>query len=231
MPPPLSNLLIESLPPGDKSLLLELVEPVPLPLRTELFGLGEPPRYVHFITSGLASTVTEMSGGDGLEVGLAGREDVPESLFLLGPQTGQIRCFMQIGGTALRMEFHRFEQIFQHHEAVRRQVLRHVQYDALITAQLAGCNRHHGVEERLARWLLMVAVRIGSEEVGLTQEFLGIMLGSRRASVTIAAGALQRSGMIEYRRGNIRILDRARLEEIACECFPVTQRLLQNIYS
>ncbi len=231
MAPPLSNLLIESLPPDDRSHVLEQVEPVPLPVKTELYGLGELPRYVHFITSGLASTVTEMSRGDGLEVGLAGREDLPESLFLLGPQTGQVRCFMQIGGTALRMDFRRFERIFHAREAVRRQALRHVQYEALMTAQLAGCNRLHGIEERLARWILMVAIRIGSEEMKLTHEFLAAMLGSRRASVTIAAGALQRSGMIEYRRGNIRILNREQLEDTACECFPITQKLLQNIYN
>src|SRR5579875_2855084 len=116
--PPLTNLLIESLPPAEKAHLLELVEPVPLPLRAELFGVGETPRYVHFLTSGLASAVIETAGGEGLEVGLAGREDLPESLFLLGPQTGQIRCFMQIEGTALRMSFHRFEQIFERNEAV-----------------------------------------------------------------------------------------------------------------
>lgn len=230
MAPPLTNLLIESLPPRDKAHLLELVEPVALPLRSELFAVGEKPHYVHFITSGLASNVIEMSGGDGLEVGLAGREDLPESLFLLGPQTGQLRCFMQIGGTALRMDFHRFQQIFDRNEAVRCQVLRHVQYEALMTAQLAACSRLHGVEERLARWLLMVAVRIGSEQMKLTQEFLAFMLGSRRATVTIAAGTLQRSGMIEYHRGNIRIVDRERLEETACECFAITQRLLASIY-
>jgi CRP-like cAMP-binding protein len=188
------------------------------------------PRYVHFITSGMASIVTEMSQGDGVEVGIAGREDLPQSLHLLGPATGQSRCFMQVEGTGLRMDFRQFQHEFQTSDTVRRLVLRHVQYEALMTAQMAACNRLHSVDERLARWLLMVAVRIGSDELRLTQEFLGNMLGARRATVTLAAGALMRSGLIDYRRGYIRLLNREALEDTACECFAVTQRLLQGIY-
>jgi hypothetical protein len=171
-----------------------------------------------------------MSGGDGVEVGLNGREDLPEGLFLLGPNTGQSRCFMQVAGTALRMDFARFQQEFDRNETVRCQVLRRVQYESLMTAQLAACNRLHNVEERLARWLLMVAVRIGSEEMELTQEVLGAMLGARRATVTLSAGSLQRAGLIKYHRGYIKILDREGLQDTACECFAVTQRLLANVY-
>lgn len=228
---PLTNQLLDSLPAADRARLLPRLEPVPLPVRTELYGLAQTPHYVHFLTSGLASVVTEMREGEGVEVGLAGREDFPEALFLLGPATGHSRCFMQLEGTALRMDFRQFQQEFLSSEPLRSLVLRHVQYLALMTAQLAACNRLHTVDERLARWLLMVAVRIGSEEIRLTQEFLGAMLGARRATVTLAAGALARSGIIEYRRGYIRILNREALEDTACECFAVTQKLLQNIYA
>lgn len=227
---PLTNRLLDALPAPEKSKLLGMLEPVGLPLRTSLFQCGQAPKYVHFITSGLASTVTAMSHGDAVEVGLGGREGMPESLHLLGPENGEMQCFMQLGGTGLRMDFKRFAEEFGRVAALNRLVLRHVQHEALVMGQLAACNRLHEVEERLARWLLMVADRTGDLTIELSQEFLGEMLGARRSSVTVAAGALQRSGMIEYHRRVIRILDRERLEEAACECYPITRRLLTNLY-
>ena len=227
---PLSNRLLENLPPATKVELLKFLEPVALPLRTVNFNAGETPRYVHFVTSGLASVVTVMGGGEAVEVGLTGREGFPQALHLLGPERGDTRGFMQVAGTGLRMEFKRFEQEFRLNPALNTAVLRFVQSEALVMGQLAACNRLHEIEERLARWLLMVADRTGDLEFELTQEFLGDMLGSRRSSVTIAASSLQRSGFIEYRRGHIRILDRERLEDASCECYPVTRRLFDNLY-
>jgi CRP-like cAMP-binding protein len=227
---PLTNRLIEALPPREKANLLALVQPVPLPLRTPLFEIGETPRYVHFMTSGIASLVNTLRGGEDVEVGIAGRAGFPEALHLLGPQTGETRCFMQVEGTALRMEFKRFQEEFQRNEIIRALVLRYVQHQALVTAQLAACNRLHEVEERLGRWLLMVSDRLESPTLQLTQEFLADMIGARRSTVTLAAGALQRSGVIEYRRGKINIIDREGLEDAACECYAVTQRLLKDLY-
>ncbi len=201
-----------------------------MPLRRSLFAPGEMPRYAHFMTSGIASILTEMSKGEGVEVGAVSTDGIPEALHMLGPQFGETRCFMQVEGTALRGSFKRVQQEFLQNERIRELILRYVQYEALTTAQIAACNRLHTVEERLARWLLMVSVRIHSADLHLTQEFLSAMLGARRSTVTLAAGTLQRVGLIEYRRGHIRILDREGLEDAACECFAVTQRLLQNLY-
>jgi len=92
------------------------------------------------------------------------------------------------------------------------------------STQLAACNRLHKVEERLARWLLMSQDRIGGKKLPLTQEFLGQMLGSRRASVSAAAGVLQKAGMITYTRGNVTILDRRKLEKAACDCYSIIQQ-------
>jgi CRP-like cAMP-binding protein len=92
------------------------------------------------------------------------------------------------------------------------------------STQVAACNRLHNVVERLARWILMSQDRIGSKTLPLTQEFLGQMLGTRRASVTVAAGTLQKAGMIKYSRGSVTILDRARVEETACSCYSVIER-------
>jgi hypothetical protein len=158
-----------------------------------------------------------------------------EALHLLGPGHVQTNCFMQIAGTGLRMRFIDFEHIFRRDEAVRGTVLRYVQFQSLVLSQIAACNRLHEVEERLARWLLMVSDRIGDSELRLTQEFLSQMLGARRSTVTLVAGTLQRSGLIEYSRGEVKILDRAGLERAACECYRITydawQRLVQPVAS
>ena len=171
-----------------------------------------------------------MSGGSAVEVGLLGREGIPGSIFLLGSQTGLTRGIIQVGGTGLRMRFKQFQQEYLSRPQLQRRVLELVQHDSLVLAQLSACNRLHEVEERMARWLLMVADRLDKPELPLTQEFLSEMLGTRRSTVTMTAGAMQRSGLIRYDRGRIRILDRKALEDTACECYPVVRNLFQNLY-
>lgn len=227
---PLTNRLLDSLSSAAKAELVKLLEPVALPVKSVMFDAGETPRYVHFLTSGLCSVVTVTGGGDGVEVGLTGREGLPQGIHLLGPERGDTRAFMQVAGTGLRMDFKRFEHEFRQNPALNAAVLRFVQSESLVMGQLAACNRLHEIEERLARWLLMVADKTGDLRMELTQAFLGEMLGTRRSSVTIAASSLQRSGFIDYRRGHIEILDRERLEDAACECYPLTRRLLDNLY-
>jgi DNA-binding MarR family transcriptional regulator len=105
-----------------------------------------------------------------------------------------------------------------------------VQEQALTIGQIAACNRLHEAEERLARWLLMARDRTQSDVLNITQEFLAEMLGARRTTVTMVAGALQRSGFIEYRRGHVRILDRINLEAASCDCYKVIKRLYHGLY-
>jgi CRP-like cAMP-binding protein len=137
---------------------------------------------------------------------------------------------MQMGGTGLRMEFKRFEQMFADDTSLNAAVLRLVQYEALALAQLSACNRLHEMEARLSRWLLMVADRTGGTEMRLTQEFLGEMLGTRRSTVNITVGSLQKAGLIDYRRSCIRIESRQGLEGVACECYPIVRKLLRQMY-
>ncbi len=228
---PRSNLLLEALPPAIKDILLKQLVPIDMPVGAVLFEAEAHPRYVHFLTSGIASTVTVLAGGDAVEVGLVGREGIGEKIHLLGPQVGMTRCFMQVAGSALRMDFGNFERMFRQDADLHRAVLRLVQHEALVLAQLGACNRLHEVEERLARWLLMVQDRTGEPEMRLTQEFLGEMLGARRSTVNLAAGTLQRSGLIQFRRAYIRILDRDQLQDVACECYPIIRRLFENVYT
>jgi CRP-like cAMP-binding protein len=227
---PLSNLLLETLPSTVRTALFSHVEAVPLPLGTILYEAGGVPRYVHFLTSGMASNVTTFSNGDAVEVGIISREGMPEALHLLGSGSGFTRCFVQIAGSGFRMDFRAFEQMFQREESLRGLVLRYAQYQCRMLAQLAACNRIHEGEERLSRWLLMARDRLDSRDIPLTQEFLANMIGARRSTVTLMAGILQRGGLIQYQRGHVHILDPENLEGTACECYPITRKLFQELY-
>ena len=226
----LSNILIDSLPDANRKELLPHLTPVSLPVKTSLYEPEDTPKYVHFLTSGLASIVTSMADGETTEVGTVGREGMPQGVHLLGPVSITTRCFMQIAGTALRMDYKAFERIFNKEESVRRSTLAYAQYQTILLGQVAGCNRLHDVEARLARWLLMVQDRTADSVLALTQEFLGQMMGSQRTTVSSVAGGLQQRGLIEYTRGKVRILNRTGLENAACECYAATRKILAILY-
>lgn len=227
---PLSNILIDAMPELSRRRLLVHGAPVPVPIRTSLYEPGEPPRYVHFLTSGIASVVTRMSDGETVEVGTLGREGAPQGIHLLGPTPLPTRCFMQVSGTAIRFELGVLAGLFASDEELRRVMLAYAQYHTLLLGQLAGCNRLHGVKARLARWLLMIQDRTGDSVMKLTQEFLAQMVGSQRTTVSEVVGALEGRGAIENARGKLRIVDRSRLEDTSCECYLVTKQLLVSIY-
>jgi CRP-like cAMP-binding protein len=129
------------------------------------------------------------------------------------------------------MPFNELQKEFHENEELRECILQTVQSQGAIFGQLAACNRLHEAEERLARWFLMVRDRIEKDSFYLTQEFLAVMLGSRRTTVTAAAGALQRKGLIRYSRGRIHVIDPAGLEREACECYATVREIYQNFYA
>lgn len=190
----------------------------------------EAPKYAHFLTSGVASVVISMSNGATTEVGLWGREGLIESFHLLGDGHMPTRCIVQAEATALRMPFKELQKEFLENQELRECVLKSVQGHTAIVAQLAACNRLHEAEERLARWLLMVRDRAENDTFKVTQEFLAIMLGSRRTTVTAAAGELQRRGLIEYSRGRIHITNPVDLENVACECYGTVRDMYGSFY-
>jgi len=227
---PLSNVLIDALPEANRHRLLAQGTRVPVPIGTSLYERGDRPRHVHFLTSGIASVVTRMSNGETVEVGTLGREGAPQGIHLLGSAPLPTRCFMQVGGTAIRYDLGVLEGLFARDEELRRVMLAYAQYHTLMLGQLAGCNRLHGVKARLARWLMMIQDRTADSVMKLTQEFLGHMIGSQRSTVSEVIGALEERGTIENARGKIRIVDRVGLENISCECYLVTRQLLAGIY-
>ena len=223
-----SNLLLNSLSPKYRGFLVSRMRPVTLPAREVLYEPDESPKFAHFMTSGIASIVGMMSSGASAEVGIWGKEGLVECFHLLGNAPIPTRCFIQIEGSALRMPFKDLQKEFQENDEFHECVLQSIQTQGAILGQLAACNRLHEAEERLARWFLMVRDRMESDNFYLTQEFLAVMLGSRRTTVTAAAGTLQRKGLIRYSRGRIHIVDLAGLEREACECYHTVRDIYQN---
>jgi len=224
------NLLLASLSTESRDLLLTHSTPVTLPLRTVLYTAGSVPADAYFMTSGIASIVGSTMDGETAEVGVVGREGLVGAVHLLGPAAAPTDCFVQLPATAWKIAYAKLLRIFRSSEEIRMRILELVQEQALSLSQLATCNRLHTAEERLARWLLMVEDRIDSDKINLTQEFLAQMLGAQRTTVTMVAGELQRRGLIEYKRGSVRILNRPELEAAACDCYAVTQKLFGNLF-
>jgi CRP-like cAMP-binding protein len=226
-----TNALLRALSRASREQILSLSKEVPLPVRTELQPPEEPPRYIHFLTSGVASVVVTLAEGGSAETALIGREGMTSGYALLGRSNSPTECFMQVAGSGYRMEFDQARELFRQSEEIRTRILQCVQQQALVTSQVAACNKLHDAEARLARWLLMVSDRTGEDSFQLTQEFIAQMLGTRRTTVALVAGTLQRSGFIEYTRGKVTIRSREHLMTAACECYEVTRRLMTEMYT
>ncbi len=231
MPAMSTNSFLSGLTQASCNLVLPLLTSVQLPVRTVLYEADRRPAYAFFITSGLASVVTPMLNGGIAEVEVVGNEGIVGSFHVLGTANVPTSCFVQMEATALRIGMSELMHLFATSSEIRTRILELVQQQVLMVSQMAGCNRLHEAEARLARWLLMAQDRTQTEVISLTQEFLAEMLGSQRTTVTMVAGALQRAGLIDYRRGQIRIRNREELEIAACECYAVAKRLYSNLYS
>lgn len=230
MAAPKTNLLLDSLSAEDRNAIVSQSKEITLPQRASLQAQEERPRYGYFLTSGIASIVVTHVEGSSTETSLLGREGVSSHLALLGNSVSPAECFMQVPGTGYQIPIDALQKLFLQSEGIRTRILHCVQQQSMTTLQIAACNAVHEAEPRLARWLLMIQDRTQENTFQLTQEFIAQMLGARRTTVALAAGTLQRSGFIEYSRGRVNILSRENLETAACDCYQVTQRLLQNLY-
>ncbi len=222
---PITNRLLAALPRIVYQRLQMHLEPVTLTFGEVLCEPGDPISHVYFPNDSLVSLLTLVDGGLALEVGLVGREGMVGVTLAMGISTSPVRALVQGNGTAMRMSAAPFQRRFLQSLSLRQQV--HFYTHALLAqiAQTAACNRFHVIEERLARWLLMTRDRLDSDKFHLTQEFLGNMLGVRRASITKAAHALKQCKLIAYSRGNISILDGIGLEAASCSCYAMEKNL------
>ena len=215
----LRNLILLGLPSKESDAVRKNLEFIELPTHFVLHEAGEPIKFVYFIESGLASVLTMMVDGKSVEVGLAGQEGFIGLPLVVGLSTSATRVIMQVEGSAYRIEAKGFSRLLPSCPVLGKILSRYSLALGMQAVHVAACNRLHEVDERLARWLLMSQDRLGGDVVPLTQEFLAHMLGTRRASVTVAAGILQKAGLITYNRGHVSIENRERLEDAACECY------------
>jgi CRP-like cAMP-binding protein len=227
---PLANRFLEKLPAEYRQQLMNRMTAVPLPRRAVIYRASQEPRFAYFMTSGMISVVSNLRDGTATEVEVVGMEGICPWVHLLGDLPVTTSAFMQVAGTGLRLPFAELRQEFETNDILRKTVLEFAEHQTLVLAQLASCNRHHSVEQRLARWLLMVQDRVATSDLELTQEFLAEMLGSRRTSVALAAGILQRAGLIQYMRGRVKVLDHTGLSKRACECYTVMRLLYKGLY-
>ncbi len=216
---PVQNKILLDLPKDEWAALCAKLEFVALPTRTVLGEAGQRIKYGYFLNDGLASILTKAGEGKSVEVGLCGKEGFVGLPVAAGFRSSSAHVIMQVGGSGYRLSARDIGVALRASPSLAMTLQRFGLEMAVQSAQVAACNRLHEVDERLARWLLMSQDRLGGDCVPLTQEFLAHMLGTRRASVTVAAGILQMAGLIQYARGNVRIKSRARLEEAACQCY------------
>jgi len=221
---PAQNHLIELLPRRDREHLLAQCERVPLLLGEVLCERGEPARHVYFPIDGFVSLVAQVDAHPGLEVGMVGREGMLGAPLVLGVPATPLRALVQGTGSAWRIGAAPFKRELARSAALQRHLDRYVYVLMAQMVASAGCLRFHLIGPRLARWLLMSQDRAHADRFQLTHEFLAYMLGVRRVGITVAAGVLQRQGLISYHRGEMRVLDRAGLEAAACGCYAADRR-------
>ncbi len=225
------NHLLAALPAAEFDRLVPHLELVPMPLGEALYESGGRLQHVYFPTTSIVSLLYVMEDGASAEIAVVGNEGILGISLFMGGETTPSRAVVQSAGVGYRLKSQLLKQEFNRGGEVMRLLLRYTQ--ALITqmAQTAVCNRHHSVEQQLCRWLLLSLDRLSTHELTMTQELIANMLGVRREGVTEAAGNLQRAGLIRYRRGQIKVLDRPRLEQAVCECYAVVKKEFDRLLS
>jgi len=225
---PLHNKILLALPRHEREKVLPKLELVRLQSRQMLHDVGDTLQSAYFCNTGLISILSVFSDGKSVEVGLIGKEGFLGLPLVVGFRSASTRAVAQIEGTTFRIGADSLQTLLRECPELERSLQQFSQVMAMQATQIAACNRLHEVEERLGRWLLMSADRVGTHTLPLTQELLAQMLGTRRSSVTLAAGILQKAGLISYTRGNVVIVDRPKLEEAACECYVLMQRQIEQ---
>lgn len=226
----MDNLLLAKLPAVALEALRAHSERVSMSHGDYVIVPEEPIRYVYFPTGCLLSLVTQMADGSAAESGCIGREGMSGIPVILDAESTTMPTFCQVPGEAIRVRSDILKETYEQHRDVRKFLNRYVHTVVVVGSHATACNRLHTLEQRFCKWLLMSSDGVDSDEVALTQEYLAVMLGVRRAGVTEAAGKTQEAGLISYRRGNIQIKDRAGLEAMACECYRRTKEEYERLF-
>ncbi len=227
----MENLLLAALPAAQRRALLECSERVELVAGETLTEPNQRIRNVFFPTTSFISLITLTERCSQFEVGLIGNEGVLGASLILGVDTSPLRAMVRGGGSAWRTNATAFSRALGRNPTLVRELGRYLYVLVSLIAQSAACGRFHPVEERLARWLLMTRDRAHSNRFRITHQTLAHMLGVRREVVTQAASALRRGNVIHYSRGNIEILDVARLESAACACYASAKDTYERVHT
>ena len=229
LPDPRQNRLLAALPDAEWARWQPHLEPVVMPLGKSLYESGAKLSHVYFPTTAIVSLLYVMEDGASAEIAVVGHEGVVGVSLFMGGESTTSRAVVQSAGHGFRLRSSLMMQEFNRAGPALHLLLRYTQ--ALITqmAQTAVCNRHHSLDQQLCRWLLLSLDRLNSNEIVMTQELIANMLGVRREGVTEAAGNLQKDGLIQYRRGRIKVLDRPGLERRACECYAVVKNEYERL--
>ena len=203
--------------------------PVDLPLGMRLSEPSEPVEYIYFPVSGLISVDALTDRGESVEVGVIGREGLSGVYGLLGHRQMAHSVVMQGAGSGLRLRTGLLRDEFVKGGLLAQLIHSFIYMQMVQTAQSVLCNRLHPVEVRMARWMLTACDRMQTDSLVITQEFLAQMLGSRRSTVTVAAGQLQREGLIDYTRGRVKIVARPLLEAKSCECYHIVRSTYERL--
>ena len=221
---PVRNKLLLAIPDEEFRKIRSRLQFVELPHHFILHQPHQTVRFAHFPNAGLISLVVELKDGRTVEAGLLGNEGASGMPAVLGLSRSPLREIVQIDGDAFRVRVKALRELLPSTPVLQATLNRYAAGLAMQVAQTAACNRLHKIEERLSRWLLIAQDRVDSGIVPITHDFLATMLGTDRPSVTVAAGILQREGIIEYTRGSVRILNRKKLESFACECYALIKQ-------
>jgi CRP-like cAMP-binding protein len=227
---PRSNRLLSLLPPDEYSRVFADLEETTLTRKLILARPDEPYTHVYFPSVGVVSVLVPMGEEQSVEAAVIGDEGFVGLPVALGADRGPLEVIVQVTGNGWRMPVRRFKEHLRECPELRTVTLRYGLAFMNQTARSSACNRMHEIHQRLARWLLLVHDRVDGDEFGLTQEYLSEMLGVRRPSVSLAARTLQHAGLINYRWGRIRILDRRGLEDAACDDYRQTVVEYDNLF-
>jgi len=225
--PSVENEILLQLPRSEFNAAFAKMELCAFPSRTILLEPGTPIEHCYFLNKGVASIIHVMTDGRSVEVGLTGREGFVGIPALVDYETSPVRAVIQIDASGYKIGVRQFKTVLQSGPVLRKLLSQYSQDLAVQSIQIAACNRLHSVDQQLARWLLMSQDRVGEITFPLTQEFISHMLGTRRASVSVAAGILQKRGLITYTRGQVTVKDRQGLENASCECYREINKQLE----
>ncbi len=221
---PILNKILLALPDNEFSELQPQLKFLSMPYHLSLHESAEGIEYASFVNRGMVSLVVVTRDGRSVEVGIVGNEGCVGVTLAAGINRSPYRAMAQIPGDGVRVHADILLELLGSLPNLRLMLNRYAHIQGMQVAQLAACNRLHEIEQRLARWMLMCQDRVDSSLLPMTHEFFAQMLGAGRPSVTLAAGVLQRAGVIRYSRGKVTILNRRGLEEAACECYQVIQQ-------